>query len=69
VPGFLAVSWAGLAGCCPSSRPRPAPPPLDAARRDEEGYCYYLPPDQAGALAQVDLSDDVVVAQLFANGM
>ncbi len=37
--------------------------------RDNRGYCYYLPPDEAGAIAQLDLSDDVVVAQLFANGM
>ncbi|GBF93334.1 hypothetical protein Rsub_06372 [Raphidocelis subcapitata] len=37
--------------------------------RDSRGYCYYLPPDPSGRLRQIDLSDDVVVAQLFANGM
>lgn len=35
--------------------------------RDESGGCWYLPPDPSGELAQVDLSDDAVVAQLFAN--
>ncbi|KAI8467590.1 MAG: hypothetical protein J3K34DRAFT_429903 [Monoraphidium minutum] len=37
--------------------------------RDARGYCYYLPADPSGRLAQIDLSDDVLVAQLFANGM
>ena len=31
------------------------------------GYCYYLPTDPQNALKQIDLSDDLVVAQLFAN--
>ncbi|KAF8070860.1 hypothetical protein HT031_000941 [Scenedesmus sp. PABB004] len=35
--------------------------------RDAGGYCYYLPRSEAGSLAQIDLSDDAVVAQLFAN--
>jgi hypothetical protein len=35
--------------------------------RDESGGCWYLPPDPSGDLAQIDLSDDAVVAQLFAN--
>jgi hypothetical protein len=35
--------------------------------RDELGYCYYLPTDPQNALKQIDLSDDLVVAQLFAN--
>jgi hypothetical protein len=35
--------------------------------RDESGGCWYLPPDPSGELAQIDLSDDAVVAQLFAN--
>lgn len=37
--------------------------------RDSRGYCYYLPPDPSGRLQQIDLSDDVLVAQLFANGL
>lgn len=35
--------------------------------RDESGGCWYLPPDPSGELAQIDLSDDAVVAQLFAS--
>ena len=35
---------------------------------DGEGYCFLLPPAGAGSpLQQIDLSDDMVVAQLFAN--
>jgi len=34
---------------------------------DESGGCWYLPPDPSGELAQIDLSDDGVVAQLFAS--
>ena len=36
---------------------------------DARGYCYYLPPDPSGRLQQIDLSDDVLVAQLFASGL
>lgn len=37
------------------------------ACRDAGGYCYYLPRDDDSVLQQIDLSDDAVVAQLFAN--
>jgi hypothetical protein len=46
--------------------PRLLTPPPNS---DSRGYCYYLPPDPSGRLRQIDLSDDVLVAQLFANGM
>ncbi len=35
--------------------------------RDDSGMCFYLPPDESGRLMQIDLSDDMVVAQLFGN--
>lgn len=35
--------------------------------RDPEGYLYYLPPSGTGQIQQFDLSDDLMVAQLFAN--
>jgi hypothetical protein len=35
--------------------------------RDAGGFCYYLPRSESDALVQIDLSDDAVVAQLFAN--
>ncbi|KAF6261607.1 hypothetical protein COO60DRAFT_741703 [Scenedesmus sp. NREL 46B-D3] len=35
--------------------------------RDAGGFCYYLPRSDADSLVQIDLSDDAVVAQLFAN--
>lgn len=35
--------------------------------RDAGGFCYYLPRSDSDALVQIDLSDDAVVAQLFAN--
>jgi hypothetical protein len=37
------------------------------ACRDAGGFCYYLPRSDSDALVQIDLSDDAVVAQLFAN--
>ena len=36
--------------------------------RGEHGECFYLPPDEGGRLMQIDLSDDMVVAQLFGSG-
>jgi hypothetical protein len=50
----------------PTNNPRPHRLPQN---RDSRGYCYYLPPDPSGRLRQIDLSDDVLVAQLFANGL
>lgn len=44
-----------------------APCCVIAARRDAGGYLYYLPRDDEGTLQQIDLSDDAIVAQLFAN--
>ncbi|GIM16260.1 hypothetical protein Vretimale_18920 [Volvox reticuliferus] len=36
--------------------------------RDQSGDVFFLPPDEEGdGLAQLDLSDDVVVAELFSN--
>lgn len=35
--------------------------------RDAGGYMYYLPSTDADSLVQIDLSDDAIVAQLFAN--
>jgi hypothetical protein len=34
---------------------------------DAGGYIYFLPASDNSALRQIDLSDDAVVAQLFAN--
>eukprot|EP00798_Chlamydomonas_sp_ICE-L_P008619 gene8619-34062_t len=36
--------------------------------RGPDGTMYYLPPDEAGRILQVDLSDDLIVAELFSNG-
>jgi hypothetical protein len=36
-------------------------------RRDAGGYLYYIPPSDNDSLVQIDLSDDAIVAQLFAN--
>lgn len=35
--------------------------------RDAGGYMYYIPSTDADSLVQIDLSDDAIVAQLFAN--
>ena len=35
--------------------------------RDAGGYMYYLPSTESDSLVQIDLSDDAIVAQLFAN--
>lgn len=35
--------------------------------RDAGGYLYYIPPPDTDSLVQIDLSDDAIVAQLFAN--
>lgn len=37
-------------------------------REETEGKMFFLPPDIGGRLMQVDLSDDAVVAMLFASG-
>lgn len=56
--------------CCtalPHTRPHcpslSSPPP----GRDAGGYMYYIPSTDADSLVQIDLSDDAIVAQLFAN--
>lgn len=36
-------------------------------RRDAGGYLYYIPSTESDSLVQIDLSDDAIVAQLFAN--
>jgi len=36
-------------------------------RDQEAGAVYYLPPDEGGRLLQIDLSDDMVVGQLFGS--
>lgn len=38
------------------------------ARDQNTGRVYFLPPDESGRLMQIDLSDDVVVGQLFGSG-
>jgi hypothetical protein len=35
--------------------------------RDAGGYLYYIPSTESDSLVQIDLSDDAIVAQLFAN--
>lgn len=35
--------------------------------RDLAGDVFFLPPDEDDGLAQLDLSDDIVVAELFSN--
>jgi hypothetical protein len=52
---------------CSAHQPPVCVPWPPAAPRDALGYCYYLPPDPVGSLQQLDLSDDLMVAQLFAN--
>lgn len=40
---------------------------LPMPRRDAGGYLYYIPSTESDSLVQIDLSDDAIVAQLFAN--
>lgn len=37
-------------------------------RDQQDGRVLFLPPDESGRLMQIDLSDDVVVGQLFGSG-
>lgn len=37
-------------------------------RNEDNGSIWFLPPDESGRLLQIDLSDDVVVAELFSSG-
>jgi len=37
-------------------------------RNENNGSIWFLPPDETGRLLQIDLSDDIVVAELFSNG-
>ncbi len=38
------------------------------ARDETNGRVFFLPPDESGRLMQIDLSDDMIVGQLFGSG-